>query len=199
MAAKQKVVGEINPVVMDEVLERGDGKTIRLVFDLSKIQEDAGQYAKRLMFSRKIPLDTNTIAPTDPMIRVIQEAMPWEDKRNIIPTVRNYYDDKSSDAYRDAIMLAICASKENVFTEPPQPYTDASDTLPGIDALPEVVRNLTNPVEARLKQIMDFFSDDISAFQRFSQIFEDAILKTNALIGKAEKTDQNGFQSKRAN
>jgi hypothetical protein len=195
-------VGPQSPVICDDVLVRNDGQHLRIVVDLVRTQQDAERYYKQLLFSRSIPFDLTQISPTDRVIRAVIAAMPWltdtngkTDAKEILRATGDYYAQHSLDAYRAAMMLAIIASPENIFNEAPTPYDEeAEEALPGLVQIPAPTLNLANPVEKRLKQLMDFFVSDPGLLTKFFSLTEQATINLNKLAGSPAEVNQDGFQ-----
>jgi len=188
-------------VIYDQVLTTDDGKILRMVVDVSRINEDAGQYHQHLLFARNIPFDIPNITPLDPMVRVVSEMMPFmrSDSAEIVRMAKAHYQALSDEAYRHAMMLAVSASPENVFTEEPKPWPPQNGSeLPGIPALPMPEYNLFNPVERRLKQLWDFLESDVKLLGKFYVAFNDALVRVNQ-IGLSQEIDEKGFQPQPVN
>lgn len=206
MAAKikssQNGSGTRSSVIWDEVLESGDVK-IHLKIDVATIQDILGKYHDALIMSRGIPFDRDSISPTDNLVMFIAGKYTWLKPEDCVRTAKSHYEKLNQDAYREAMILAVIASKDNVFTIIPTDYERESeaeeDQLPGMPPpLPEPKKDLKNPVEYRLKQFMDTIisANDLNFVSKFYRSFEAAVVAINREIGEVEETDENGFLAK---
>lgn len=204
MATKQaQAAASDNLVVYEDVLT-GKESNVKLVVEVPRIETRTRQYHQALKHSRGIPFDMDAINPLDKMYVYALERMPHlKGKPEALrDKVRNFYEQLSAGAYRDAMMLAVIASKENEFAFEPKPYDDddafmEDDDLPGLVGPPRVKPNLDDPTEYRLKQFYDWLQANPEQLIKLQPTFELAVIKVNELA-VAKKADEDGFRLKPA-
>ena len=171
--------------------------------DLRYISGDQQDYLIKLLEARKIPRDPDSIAPDDPNISVVMKlphiaAMPDKTRaeqdaksRAVLKELASYYQKHIRQAESDAVMLALTI--DNEFDEPPTPYEVETVVRrrPGLVDLPEPVRDLSHPVEARLKQLLDRLAKSPRALQ---QLQEATAFMAIDIQRRLQMMDRDGFR-----
>lgn len=199
MATKQ--TQNENLVVYDELLQ-GKESNVRIVVEIPKIESNARAYHQALKHSRNIPFDLEAINPLDKMYQYTLEKLPHlKGKPDVLrDKVRNFYEQLSAGAYRDAVMLSVIAHKENKFDFEPLPYEEdesflEDNDLPGLIGPPKITPDITDPTEYRLKQFYDWLKANPEQLIKLQPAFELAVIKVNELA-VSPKTDADGFRPK---
>ena len=166
------------------------------------ILEVIDKYHKQLMFARSIPSNLEALAPADPLVKYVfdQLKLYGVTERDAIVQAKQYaqghYEALWHEAHRDAAILSVIAVNENQFSNEPREYSqNGSGSLPGMVELPMPKKNLSNPLECRLKQFMDILEDDEELTLAFMEKFEMASYQFNA-AGEAQELNGEGFQPK---
>lgn len=203
---EQTNVPEDIAILVDRYIGDGDKVNIKVVADLRYLQQDQEDYKIKLLDARGIPQDFNNIPPDDPVIhRVLSlpsvKAMPektQEDRHNknraVLTEVIMYYTKEARQVDADAIMLAL--TMENEFTEAPQPYEKQTTgrVRPGLNDFPPTPRNLANPIEYRLKQLLDILSQSPEAM---AQLSETTQYLSADIARRLQMVDRDGFRNRR--
>jgi len=194
--------GEDMSVIIDEMIGQ-EPYQLRVYVDLRYFPEDQRDYLAKLLAARGIPRDDNSIAPDDPLIKLVSEdptiasmpeKTPSEKKQKslaILETLAGHYEKYREQAMTDAVILAM--TTENVLTEPPTPYAEEPPLRrrPGLITLPAPTRNLQNPVEYRLKQIYDILEKSPGALGDLQRLTSSMAVE----IGRRFQTvDRDGFR-----
>lgn len=190
-------------LIIDRVI--GDDENPIIVrADLRYLMTDQQDYFAKLLESRRLPRDPDSIAPDDPLIPIVLKlphiaAMPDKTRaeqdaksRAVLSELATHYNKHIRQAESDAIMLAI--TMENEFVDPPTPYEDSMPTnrkRPGLVDLPEPKRDLNNPVEARLKQLLDALAKSPRALQQLQEATTFMAIDINRRL---QMTDRDGFR-----
>lgn len=183
-----------NSILYRETFETEKGP-INVVVDISRVLEDIQNYIDKLKLSRGIPYDLANLAPTDPAVMAVIAAMPWlkDDPERIYQTARSQYELQVEKIKTDAAILATTRTSP-IFMFDPDPYPEESDSAE--DAwdfkLKEPVRNLANPLERRIKQIMDALSTDIKHVVAFESAMRNVFVLAQT---GGVKVDEDGFRS----
>lgn len=185
--------------IVDTDLEGKDSKKLRFGVYLPDTQDKANKYHMALKASRGIPSDLDNINLLDPMYAYVYENFPHlkpkGNEEEVDKQVRLFYEEKSNEAYRDAMVLAVIGYNENQFEDDPIPYDDTvQESLPGLVSSPPTVYNLNNTSERRLKQAMDFLARNVSILTQFNREFRNATIAINNYADKSN-TDEDGFSS----
>lgn len=171
--------------------------------DLRYISGDQQDYLIKLLEARKLPRDPDSIAPDDPNISMIMRlphiaAMPDKTRaeqdaksRAVLSELASYYQKHIRQAESDAVMLALTI--DNTFEEPPIPYEPnvVVRHRPGLVDLPEPVRDISHPVEARLKQLLDRLTKSPRALQ---QLQEATAFMAVDIQRRLQMMDKDGFR-----
>lgn len=191
-------------IVYDETFEGELGK-VRILVEVPRTKSRAELYFSALKESRGIPFDLENINPLDKMYQYVYQNIPTlrgkgnEDAAKA--KVQYFYQQQQTDAYRDAVMLAIIADKTNVFDFEPELISDEEfgneDDLPGMVNTPKPERNLQNPTEHRLAQFYTLLKKNTELVYQFTKAFEKATISINELA-VAQNVTPEGFQSKSA-
>jgi len=187
-ATKLKKIVDTDDYIICEVVKTPDGDFV--LSAKKNVLEIARMYRDKLMLSRGIPQDAENINPRDRLVKYMEKEMPWvSTAAEKVKYLRGHYTILQREAWEDAIMLAVFADKGNVFTLEPTPYgKDEIDELPGLEVgLPKPIKNLKDPVERRLKQIID-------TIDTHDKIFEPVLETINETINSFndEETDEDG-------
>ena len=179
---------EGQPKSVHFVIEKKTAKIIRRITD-------------GLIRSRKIPANIEDITIGDPMAILINQTKNWISPNEAVAEAKNYYKSQLEQIAQDAYMLAI--TYETVFTKEPKPYppdesTEKDPDLPAwvesVVNLPVPTRDLKDPYERRLKQIIDFLDECGPMYQiQFRAQLTNSIGNALRVIGGVE-TDPDGFQ-----
>lgn len=166
------------PIIFDETLVSKKGWTLRIILDISRMEQDAERYQDQLMFSRGIPFDLEHVTAIDHLAVYVANKQHWLDGNGVIEATRAHYRKLTTEAYREAVMLAITAHPDNVFDQPAKPWpVEEEQELPGIIVMPKAEKKLENPVEFRLKQIYDRLESDVLVIAGFEQAFTRATVE----------------------
>lgn len=181
-----------NTIIVNEVLEASKG-TLVVVVDAKTILDDIQRYKDKLMQARGIPFDIEDLVPTDGIVGVASRQMSWASPSEVIKAVRQHYQKLESIAKNDAAVLAITKTSKLSFDPEPYPVREESAEEWDTD-LPDPVRNLSNPVERRYKQVIEVIGSDIPVATRFWSIME-----TLAVLAEREsrRIDEDGFRIER--
>lgn len=200
MAKTQVAKTELSSVVYDEVLDTPKGP-LRVILDLSTFEKNTDRYHKWLMWARNLPRDLDSISGVDPIVvfLVMEEAKKPEEQRvsnsEVLRMAQLFYQEQIETAYQEAAVLAICAHADNQFDFIPESYDESPDEdLPGMLTMPPVRRNLNNPTELRLKQIMDILESSPVIAYTFQSRLQQATVELTRKA--AAQTNEAGFQSK---
>jgi hypothetical protein len=205
MAAKNKSKdSEISIKDITDNLQNGSGDNylydewliedkLRLVIDVNAYMNDIELYQTQLLIARGIPQQPSGFRPDDPNInRVSEYYKNIKDRKkrddSIIAALESHYQRLIDKMQALGAMLA--ATKYTIIEDAPKPYDDEDqdESLPGVMTLPEPIPDLDNPVEYRLKQILDLLIEHPAAFIRLQEIFKSAkvvISQYNANGGNA--------------
>lgn len=158
MASKQKTkeVGT-KDYIFCEIVEVDGGEIV--ISASANIVEIAKLYQDKLMASRGIPIDVDNMTPRDPRWKVVAETMQWlKTNQQRADYLSKFYSSLADEARQESYLLAMFADKQNAFNNEPTPYNDDLSDLPGLEAegLKNPKKNLANPLERRLRQIIDF-------------------------------------------
>lgn len=166
---------------------------LRLVIDINAYMQDIELYKQQLLISRGIPLQPSAFRTDDPNIqRVSEYYRNIKDKKkredSIIASLEGHYSNLIDKMQALGAMLA--ATKFSILDNEPKPYEDeeTGSFLPGIMSLPEPTPDLDNPVEYRLKQVLDLLIEHPNAFIKLQEIFKKVkivVSQYNANGGKA--------------
>jgi hypothetical protein len=187
---QQKEKAKNTDEIFHEELETSEG-TMVVSANRRTILQNIESYHQKLLHSRGVPMNLETINPKDPRLTVVAK-LPWlKSPRDQKAYLTNYYEVEHTKAQREAALLAMFANQQNVLTFEPAPYPlDA--VLPGMeDELPSIRRNLAIPLERRLKQIMDLIEDP-EVYARVMAMMERIVASIEG--GGDTETDEDGFQ-----
>lgn len=155
---------------------------IRMVIDIENFIQDSELYQRQLMLSRGIPQQPSSFQTNDPNIKIAMDYYKHiKDKKkmesSVVSAVEQHYERLIEKMHALGGMLA--ATKYSVIEKTPEPYDDDDEGsfLPGVVNLPEPIPDLDNPVEYRLKQILDVLIEHPEGFRRFQEIFRTARVK----------------------
>ena len=199
--------------IYDEEFEI-DGHKIRFAFGYN-VQEVLTKYLDRLLFLRQIPMNIDNFnVQTDPVFLIAYDNLAYmmkgKDKSKRTQKAKQierakeaqkqtiwYYQKALEQAKADASVLTIAAHPDNKFDFEPKPYPAPSDNLPlpGMEdeqSLPEIVPDISNPLERRVKQIVDLIlSADKSDIEKIENVFTVALMNV-------EREAESGFQPRDA-
>lgn len=137
---------------------KGLPKKLHIVFD-RKAVEYSEVYRDALYVSRGLPFNVEEVGPTDILTILVANTMGAKGKLSSNDAVRRaqgHYKRWMDAADKDAWTLAILY--DNKLDHQPTSYPPPAEPPPGIAAVPEPARDLKDPVEFRLKQIVDVFN-----------------------------------------
>lgn len=183
--------------------------TLRFTIHRSKIQKRIEKYFSALRKSRGIPFNLEQVSPNWKAYRMAYDRLEYMLAANPnSPALQeqhaqlaaqeaiSYYQQLSEDAYREAVMLAMSAeSKLDGFE--PEPYSQVDDDdedLPGLEqtvTFPSVVRDLNDPLEYRLKQILDLLAQSDA---KVMNAMTAGLMRATVAL---EETNEDGFHPKR--
>lgn len=193
MPPKKSVIPDRNPqtaALVDVLIDAPEGfvpSQLRLRLDKRAVNY-AEKYAIALMQARGIPHNQTSISIADPVsIAFLQQGYTAQ---NAINAAISTYQRLQNECDQESWFLALLS--DNVLLNEPEPY-EAEDGPPGIFVL-EATRNLSIPVERRLKQLTDYLGNDFEFSQTIMTAVNDAIAKA---VNLAE-TDEVGFRSSAA-
>lgn len=183
-------------VIFDSVLKGENGTELRMVIDAGRVQSDIDKYYNHLMYERNIVFDRDNIVGTDPYLKEVMEKMPAivDNPARVMFMVRKHYEDLSTQAYREAVMLAL--TFRNEFIEIPEPYEPEfleEDDLPGFIKLSQPKRDMEDLVEYRLKQLYDVLRKDMTIMLGFNSAFDAAMVELSKRINGLQTV--NGFSA----
>lgn len=143
-----------------EVTPKTDGfpEILHVLFDRNAV-EYSEQYRDALYVSRGLPFSVDEVGPTDIMTILVANTMGAKgalSSNDAVRRAQGHYKRWIDAADKDAWTLAILY--DNTFTHQPTSYPEPAKPPPGIAAVPEPKRDLKDPVEFRLKQIVDLFN-----------------------------------------
>lgn len=181
-----------NEYLFSETVETDEGSFI--IGARKNVIDIAEMYQHKLMAARGIPIDWDNIAPRDPKLREMEQTMPWlKTMASRIAYLKQYYAQQNQDAYKSGIMLAVFADTRNQFSIAPEPYANEEYSLPGLeDGLKNPVLNLNNPLERRLKQLLDFLNRHAN---ELTEPVEKLLKFVDGMDG--EEVDEDNFQLQR--
>ena len=172
--------------IIDQIIPAPEGMSptqLHILFD-KKTRSYAEQYETALKVARNLPFNPQQIAVTDPLVLIVASVFRMTDGQQAIRQAIQYYEKWSVDAMKHGWMLALMA--DNTFTNPPAPYTAPEPPPPGIPVVPEPKYNISNPTEARLKQIIDYLEVDSTFQETVMTTVNNAMVK---LVNEVEETD----------
>lgn len=206
-AVDEAPVSDKLSVIIDTTLGTGD-LTLRVFGDLEVLMGDIDEYRAKLLDARGVPQDGANIMPDNPVFDIVEalpevKKMPQKNRaeiaaRNeyIMDVVRKYFARLTAEAQNSAIMLALTAD-DTTLNEDPEPYViEIPRQRPGLITLPPVRKNLADPVERRLKQVVDRIVKIPGALGVLNNAIE---MMSVDLRRKAQLRDRDGFRPKRAN
>lgn len=185
--------------LVDKKLKAPDGTELHILLD-ADFKKNAERYQNALMVSRNIPFDRSTLTIMDWVAIVYSKQLEIQipdDKaraQRAIQMAAATYDRWEEKAKQEAWTLAMLT--KNKFSTPPEPYEDESDDdLPGL--MPELnpQRDLGNPIEYRLKQILDYINQDVMFQLDVQAEINGAVAEAIRLV----ETDIAGFRPDAAN
>lgn len=154
--AKDTTLIDINLEVSPKT--EGLPETLHVMFDRNAV-EYSEQYRDALYVSRGLPFNVEEVGPTDILTILVANTMGAKgalSSNDAVRRAQGHYKRWIDAADKDAWTLAILY--DNVFTHQPTSYPEPAKPPPGITAVPEPKRDLKDPVEFRLKQIVDLFN-----------------------------------------
>lgn len=178
--------------VVDVTIDTPEGAyppKIRLLLNRNVIKM-AEQYKDALFVSRHIPFNMNAIPISDPIAMIVGTQYHISGNEAVMQA-QNWYSEWAAEAEREAYTLAMLADPMNVFTNEPLPYPPQENPPPGIPFIPKPQRNLSIPVERRLKQIIDILNLDPMFESKVMSAINNAFLEAARLA----VTDAAGFRS----
>jgi hypothetical protein len=205
MAKKDMDYPNTSTVIIDRELQHPENPevTLRFTGDLEFLLSDVEDYAAKLREGRRIPQNTDTIMPDDWILEAI-ESLPEIQKlpkitrteatarnKTILELARSYYTQQERVVMSDALILALTI--DNDLTEEPSPYEKSKmRARPGLPTLPEIQRDLTNPVERRLKQVMDRLLQIPGALGQVRDMTDTLTVEMRSLMQR----DRDGFRNR---
>lgn len=198
---------QVSTVVIDDVISLPDGRSLRMTFDLAKTLQKAALYVDDLLDVRRIPYDINNLPARDPILMYLtqQYSDRLKSKRmvpeDILAKAVKYYQRAMAEVQKDAYMIAMFAAPENleILSEPALPYdppTEESDPL--VLQMPVITKDLDEPIERRLKRLMDILITT-GAWFRVEGILETLSVRMNIFAQELVEVDDQGFQPAAAN
>lgn len=172
--------------IIDQIIPAPDGMSptqIHILFD-KKTRNYADQYTTALKVARGIPFNPQALSVSDPLVLIVANVFRITDGQQAIQQAIQYYEMWSVEAQKHGWTLAILA--DNTFTTSPKPYEPKDSPPPGIPIIPEPKLNLSNPTEARLKQIIDYLEIDSDFQQKVMTTVNDAMVR---LVNEVEEVD----------
>lgn len=197
-------------IVYEQEFQIGE-HTLRLVVKKSKIQKYMSDYHAALRKVRGIPFNLDTVSPNWPAYRAAYDGLRYMLASNPqSPTLQEkhaqaaaveaieYYKKLSDEAYTEAGILAL--TKETVLdgfeAKPYDNDDDDDEVLPGLEQaikFPRIERDISNPLEYRLKQIYDLFIKSGRENEILTSM-NSGMLRAAVML---EETNEDGFQPKR--
>lgn len=156
-----------NKPLIDKWIEAPEGSVpakLHLKLDVN-FKKNADRYQNAIMVARGIPFDRSNLTMMDWVSITYAKRMEAEipdDKaraQKAIQMAAATYDRWEQKAEEEAWTLAMLVDG-NSFSVDPLPYDEDDDTLPGIEPELNPQRDLNNPTERRIKQILDFMNQD---------------------------------------
>lgn len=172
--------------IIDQIVPAPEGMSptqLHILFD-KKTRGYAEQYETALKISRNIPFNPQQIAVTDPLVLIIANVFSITDGQQAIRQAVQYYEKWALDCIKHGWMLALLS--DNTFYNQPSEWEAPDAPPPGIPIIPEPKYNLSNPTEARLKQIVDYLSIDTDFQQTVMTTVNNAMVK---LVNEVEEVD----------
>lgn len=191
-------------VLIDNVIGTGE-KTIRLFGDLRYVSADLDDYYAKLLIARSIPTDPENFSPNDPLIAYVANqpeilAMPVltrveQEARNraVFTEITSYYARQSESARSEAMMLALTVESE--IQDEPIPWDEepVGRKRPGMITMPSMKRDISHPVERRLKQLVDRLAEIPDAL---TQVRDAATYLAVSAQTRLQRVDRDGFRGK---
>lgn len=171
---------------------------VDITSDMNSIIE---KFSDELEISRGIPRDIQNLHPLDPMVMLtIKKAAYIKDAtartNTAVDMARRHYYKLKEETARDALLMAI-ARKTPRLDFVPKPYEkddEDEELFPGFgEPLPKLRRNMENPIEIRLKQLMDLMEADPVAMLEVLQNMNRLALVWESEV---EEKDPDGFHDK---
>jgi len=137
---------------------KGLPEKLHVMFDRNAV-EYSEQYRDALYVSRGLPFNVEEVGPTDILTILVANTMGAKgalSSNDAVRRAQGHYKRWMDAADKDAWTLAILYN--NTFDHQPTSYPEPAAPPPGIAAIPEPKRDLKDPVEFRLKQIVDVFN-----------------------------------------
>lgn len=212
---KQKIQKPKQPkqeFIIDEFdIERDDGTIIHVKLDASTLVDIGDRYKHRLLAARDMVINPDAPDLRNSLVKKCYDQawadagdMPEKTKqekdrkaRYVSRVVNQHLQTLLDQAQYEGFILASIADKANIFPNAPEPYDEDEneEELPGLGSpLPKPVRDLSNPVEVRLKQFMDFLVSVPGAFNQYMSSVENVAAKAYQFAEDSKKKDQNGFR-----
>lgn len=181
-----------NTAIIDEWVDAPEGskpEKLHILFN-ANAREFADQYSSVLHISRQIPFNISAVPMSDPLCLIIARLYNLTEGDKARQIAISHYEKWSYDAQRHAWILALL--EDNEFVNTPTPYMNTGKTPRGVIGIPEPAHDLSNTVEYRLKQIMDYLATNVDFQLRVMSAINSALAK---LVNEAEETDtRTGFQ-----
>jgi len=158
--------------------------SLHLLFDRSAV-EYAEQYRDALMMSRSLPFSLENVGVTDVLTLVIANTMNAKGKlvaQDAIRRAQATYQRWITQVEKEGWTLAILY--DNIVTNEPTEYPTPKPPAPGISQIPEPKRSLIDPVERRLKSILDILNISIE-FRSLAETTINNVLTELAQYGSA--------------
>lgn len=184
-------------ILLDRVLHTSKGD-LHVLVDYRNYLNDVEDYRGKLMRFREIPFDLSAIPAADQRVFEASQKFSYiEDENQVLAMVAKFYESMTAQASTDASILAM-TRKNPPFTFDPEPYPAPEvreEWEMGTDFEP-YVNDLTNPMERRLKCVIDMISDSAETMQFFQNYMRTMFITAER---KAREVDRDGFRSGRAN
>lgn len=183
-------------VMVDKTIMTPKGE-VRIYLDAETMRENVDNYYDKLRSARRIPFDLSDMSPLDPAIVEASAKYDYMEPAQVLETVRQHYEVIGRKALKDAWIIAATKETKNLRFEP-DPYAPPEAPTDDWDIhLSEPEINLLNPVERRLKQIMDMFTaqDDPTIVIELQNTFTQFGIMMERRL---REVDEDGFPSGRS-
>lgn len=166
---------------------------LRIYMDYATINNEVEEYTDKLIASRRLPFNLDKLHPLDLIVREASEKMGYANETQVYAAAVQHYQIMIKQAQQDAWIVAVMKRTPRMnFMPEPYPAPEPPDEDWDIH-LSEPVKDLSNPVERRLKQLRDAFDsmeDNVGWFELQQTIQEFGV----RMERKVRQMDEDGFR-----
>lgn len=192
---------KLSTVLYDELIPLGDGRNLRMMFDLAETLPKVERYVTELTYTRGLPANMDAIPPKDPVLTYVTGHYADQLKKKILDEsfvtnrVIGYYTEAREEVAREASLIALFSHPDNttVLSEEPEPYpTVQEEADPLVLQMPVITKNLAHPIERRLKRLSDLLTQTGAIFQ-VKEFIDQLGVKMNMFALELVEVDEDGF------